>query len=69
MEYIAEMRLEYARRLLCYSIDLPIDEVYMTSGFNSKSTFYRLFRQKYDLTPKEMREIATQNKRGSSDNV
>lgn len=69
MEYITEMRLEYARRLLCYNIDLPIDEVYMTSGFNSKSTFYRLFKQKYDLTPKEIREIATQNKQGSSDNV
>ena len=55
MEYITEMRLEYARRLLCSNIDLPIDEVYMTSGFNSKSTFYRLFKQKYDLTPKEVR--------------
>lgn len=62
MEYINEMRLEYARRLLCYNIDLPIDEVYTTSGFNSKSTFYRLFKQKYDLTPKEMREIAIQGK-------
>lgn len=62
MEYINEMRLEYARRLLCYNIDQPIDEVYTTSGFNSKSTFYRLFKQKYDLTPKEMREIAIQGK-------
>lgn len=62
MEYITEMRLEYARRLLCYNTNLPIDEVYMASGYNSKSTFYRLFKQKYDLTPKEMRELAVQTK-------
>lgn len=59
MEYITEMRLEYARRLLSYNTDLPIDEVYVKSGFNSKSTFYRLFKQKYDLTPKEVRGLAT----------
>lgn len=61
MEYVTDLRLEYARRLLCYSIDLPIDEAYIASGFNSKSTFYRLFKQKYDLTPKEMRELAICN--------
>lgn len=60
MEYINEMRLEYARRLLCYNTDLSIDEVYMTSGFSSKSTFYRLFKRKYDITPVEMREMAVQ---------
>lgn len=58
MEYVNEMRLEYARRLLCYSTDLSIDEIYIISGFNSKSTFYRLFKRKYDLTPTEMREMA-----------
>lgn len=58
MEYINEKRLEYARRLLSYNVDMSIDEVYLSSGFNSKSTFYRLFKQKYDLTPKELREIA-----------
>lgn len=62
MEYINEMKLEFARRLLCYDTDLPIDEVYIASGFNSKSTFYRLFKQKYDLTPKEIRDIAIQKK-------
>lgn len=62
MEYINEMRLEYARRLLCYNIDLSIDEAYLASGFNSKSTFYRLFKRKYDITPTEMREMAVQTK-------
>lgn len=62
MEYINEMRLEYARRLLCYNTDLSIDEVYISSGFSSKSTFYRLFKRKYDITPTEMREIAVQIK-------
>jgi len=61
MEYINEMRLEYARRLLCYSLELSIDEIFVSSGFNSKSTFYRLFKQKYDLTPKEVRELAVKD--------
>lgn len=61
MEYINEMRLDYARRLLCYNLEFSIDEVYIESGFNSKSTFYRLFKQKYDMTPKEVREIAVKD--------
>jgi len=62
MEYINEKRLEYARRLLCYNLELSIDEIFVSSGFNSKSTFYRLFKQKYDLTPKEVRELAVKDK-------
>lgn len=62
LEYINEFRLEYARRLLSYNVDLPVEEIYLKSGFNSKSTFYRLFKQKYDLTPIELREIALAGK-------
>ena len=58
MEYINSKKLEYARRLLSYDMNITIDEVYINSGFNSKSTFYRQFKQRYDLTPTEIREIA-----------
>lgn len=57
-EYINDFKLNYARRLLSENINLPIDEVYINAGFNNKSTFYRLFKQKYDLTPKEFQKIA-----------
>lgn len=61
-EYINEYKLNYSRHLLSHDFILPIDEVYIKSGFNNKSTFYRLFRQKYDLTPKEFRKIAMDDK-------
>lgn len=60
-EYINYHRLEYARQLLIENIDLSIEYIYLESGFNTKSTFYRLFKQKYDLTPNELRRIAIEN--------
>jgi len=57
-EYINNHRLEYARILLIENINLSVDNVYMSAGFTAKSTFYRLFKQKYDLTPKELRDLA-----------
>ncbi len=57
-EYINDFKLNYSRRLLSENINMPIDEIYINAGFNNKSTFYRLFKQKYDLTPKEFQKIA-----------
>lgn len=60
-EYINHHRLEYARKLLIGNTDLSVEYIYIDAGFNTKSTFYRLFKQKYDLTPKELRSIAIEN--------
>lgn len=57
-EYINDFKLNYSRRLLSEDISLSIDDIYIRAGFNNKSTFYRLFKQKYDLTPKEFQKIA-----------
>lgn len=57
-EYIYDFRLNYSCRLLGEETNLSIDEIYLKAGFNNKSTFYRLFKQKYDLTPKEFQKIA-----------
>jgi len=57
-EYINDFRLNFSRRLLAQHTDMSIDDVYIEAGFSNKSTFYRLFRQKYDLTPKEFQKIA-----------
>ncbi|MDU1906234.1 MAG: helix-turn-helix domain-containing protein [Dysgonomonas sp.] len=61
-EYINHYRLEYSRQLLVTNISLSIENVYTSAGFNNKSTFYRLFKQKYGLTPNEFREIALKEK-------
>lgn len=57
-EYINDFRLEYARHLLCSDMASSVDSIYKQAGFSNKSTFYRLFKQKYNLTPKEIREVA-----------
>ncbi len=62
MEYINDLRLEYARRLLFNQPELTVDRVCSMSGFSTRSTFYRLFKQKYGLTPTEIRDLnVTQN--------
>jgi len=57
-EYINHYRLEYARQLLIGHTNLSIENIYTSAGFTTKSTFYRLFKEKYSLTPKELRDIA-----------
>lgn len=70
-EYINHYRLEYTRQMLIENTNLTIENIYTSAGFNNKSTFYRLFKQKYDLTPKEIKDIAlehTTDKSSTSEN-
>ena len=53
--YINSLRLEYASKLQTQP-DIPIKAVAIDSGFNSSRTFYRLFQQKYGMTPAEYKE-------------
>ena len=54
--YINSLRLEYASKLIQTQPDIPIKAVAIDSGFNSSRTFYRLFQQKYGMTPVEYKE-------------
>lgn len=56
--YLIRKRLEYARRLLRTS-PLAISEVAMASGFESRCTFSRLFRERYGTTAGAMRAVAS----------
>ena len=57
-EYINSRRLTYSRELLSKMNDkITIDAVAFDAGFNSRTTFYRLFNEKYGLTPKQFREF------------
>ena len=61
-EYINSMRLEEAKRLLESEFDLPIQTILESCGFNSRSTFYRLFDEKYNISPREYRRVSWQVK-------
>jgi AraC-like DNA-binding protein len=57
-EYINSLRLSYSRELLAQKGDkLTIDAIAIDAGFNSRTTFYRLFREKYGLSPDEFRTL------------
>ena len=60
-EYINIMKMNNARQLLETSPE-SLDIIIEMCGFASKSTFYRLFREHYNMPPVEYRKIAIKNK-------
>lgn len=61
-DYINNLRLDYAWQLLGREPSFPVNMVADESGFNSVRTFYRLFREKYGMTPSECRYILSKRK-------
>ena len=57
-EYLVEIRMDYAKKLVCQS-DWKILDICMACGYNSITTFLRDFKKKYHCTPKQMREQKT----------
>lgn len=56
-EYITRERLEYARYLIAHLYATHTnDAIAVEAGFGSRSTFYRLFREHYGLSPEEYRK-------------
>ena len=54
-EYRNHLRLEYGRELLV-TTEWSIDVIAQDCGFQSPNQFYRLFRQNYEITPRQYRE-------------
>jgi AraC-like DNA-binding protein len=52
--YIVDNRLNYAKYLLD-TTDIPIKEIYLMSGFNSKSYFASAFKNRFDISPYDYR--------------
>lgn len=53
-EYLIELRLKEATRLLTHT-DTDITKVALDAGFQSMSNFYKTFKMRTGLTPKEYR--------------
>jgi AraC-like DNA-binding protein len=57
-EYVNSLRLSASRELLARKGDkLTIDAIALEAGFSSRTTFYRLFHEKYGLSPEEFRKL------------
>ena len=50
-QYIIQKRLDMAKQMM--SAGIPISEVYQHCGFGDYSNFYRAFRGKYRISPRE----------------
>lgn len=59
-QYLTQKRIAYAERLLIEP-DLSITEVAMRSGFNSLSTFNRIFKATKNCTPSEYKNLNRRN--------
>ncbi len=55
LSYVNEVRLNIARHLL-QTTDIPILTISIEVGYNSLSSFNRLFHKKYGVTPNNMRK-------------
>lgn len=53
--YVNQLRIKHACELLS-STDMPLDVISQESGFNSKSSFYRIFKNLKNCTPNEYRD-------------
>ena len=59
-DFLNHCRLEYARELFITSPEMTIDDIASASGFGTRHTFSRLFKERYSITPTEYRnQIAT----------
>ena len=49
------VRLDMAAELL-HNTDLPVSAIIAEVGYTGKSNFYRMFQEKFGVTPAEMRK-------------
>lgn len=57
-EFLNKLRLQHSVKLLTENPEMSINEISDLSGFNSRVSFYRQFRQKYAISPTEYRRVA-----------
>lgn len=55
-QFINDYRIAHAKQLMSSQPNLKISEVWMTSGFNTESSFFRAFKGATGMTPAEWRQ-------------
>lgn len=60
-EYITDIRMKHAVALLLESPDTSIETISEAVGFNSRSTFFRAFRNTFGMSPSDFRKESRKN--------
>jgi AraC-like DNA-binding protein len=58
-DFINEYRIAHARKLLLDQPDMPIIDVAVAAGYNSRNSFYNSFRRFVGMTPSDFRQKAS----------
>lgn len=61
LRYLNEVRISHAGRLLM-NTDMSISEVMSESGFTNQTIFNRLFKEIYEMTPRQARNTSVEDK-------
>jgi AraC-like DNA-binding protein len=64
-DYVNGLRLEEAKKMLENNLELIVEQIAENCGFNSRATFYRLFRARYQINPAEYRRQAQKQTGGN----
>lgn len=56
-EYIYSYRLQYAYETIMNNKEKTINDILAESGFNTRATFYKAFKEAYGMSPNELRDI------------
>src|SRR5574344_1553693 len=62
-DFLNEQRLKHAAHLLTDSDNQSVNEICDTSGFSSRTSFYRLFHDKFGMSPTEYRHAAKEKEK------
>lgn len=55
--YLERLRMVKAKELICET-DIPLSEIYQHVGYNNPTSFRRVFKKNFDVSPSEMRRSA-----------
>jgi AraC-type DNA-binding domain-containing proteins len=57
-DYINLLRIDYAKEIMIHNLnELSLEDIAMMSGFGTRQTFHRLFRDRYGLSPSEFSKL------------
>jgi two-component system response regulator YesN len=56
-KYIQDIRLTIAQKNICNTDD-TIEDIAASVGYNNLGYFYKIFKEKYNMTPAEMKSSA-----------